>query len=108
MNRRVRNYYGANAKVLVDNPNGHEKQNRDTIKAVVQDGSLVIPLKHVDVVKNYMRRKGIPLDERNMPINRNNAVDVILVRNELVIAPRYVDEIVRFLKSQKIYLPGMK
>ena len=108
MSRRVRNYYGANAKVLVDNPNGHEKQNRDTIKAVVEEGSLVIPLKFVDLVMDYMRQRGIPINERNQPINHHNAVDVILVRHELVIQPRWVPEITRFLKSKKIYLPGMK
>lgn len=106
--RKIRNYFGANAVVKVKNPNDHEKQNRDTIKAIVEHGSLIIPLKHVEVVKNYMRQQGIPLDERNMPINHYNSVDVILVRNELVIQPRWVPEIVRFLKNQNIYLPGMK
>ena len=106
--RRIRNYFGANAVVNAVNPNAHEKQNRDTIKAVVEDGSLVIPLKHVDIVKDYMRRKGIPIDERNMPIRHSDAIDVILVRGELTISPRWVPEIVRFLKSQNIYLPGMK
>lgn len=108
MQRRVRNYYGANSKVLVDNPNGHEKQNRDTIPAIVQEGSLVIPIKFVDLVIDFMRRHGIPINERNMPINRKDAVDVVLVRHELVIQPRWVPEITRFLKSKRIFLPGMK
>jgi len=103
--RNVRNYFGKLTQVNVTKPTFFEKQNRDTIKAVVEQGSLIIPLKHVPLVKKYIRDNNLSI--RDPPaFNEHRSVDVILVRNELIIPPPIVDRVIRFLKSRNIHLPN--
>ena len=105
MNRKTRNYFGKLTQVIVKNPSFFEKQNRDTIKAVVEQGSLIIPLKHVPLVKKYIREHKLSI--KVPPVyDDNKSVDVILVRNELIIPPPHVRQVIRFLKANNIHLPN--
>ena len=42
------------------------QRDNDSVKALVQSGELVVPLKHVDMVENFLRSKGVYDKNRGM------------------------------------------
>jgi hypothetical protein len=59
--RRRRDYSTGGGKVEAHNPNEWEKQNRDTIPAILVVGEMVIPKQHVPLVESFLRSKNIYL-----------------------------------------------
>jgi len=107
-NRNIRNYFSG-GQVIVSNANKWESQNRDTIPAYLEDGSLVIPRKHAKLVSSFIKSKGwkYPLPSRDRLMNTMNTVNAVLVKDELVIPVPYVSETIQFLKKNHIKLPGI-
>lgn len=106
INRRTKNYY-LGGIVKVENPTPRERRNVDTQKAILQEGSLVIPKKHVALVNKYLKEKNIDITRgRPTSMNPDRIVNALLVVGELVIPPEHTREVVHFLRSHNIHLPN--
>lgn len=106
MMRRTKNYY-LGGIVRVNNPTSYERRNIDTQKAILQEGSLVIPKKHVALVNEYLKEKNIDIS-RGKPsmMDPRKVVNALLVVGEIIIPPEHTREVVQFLRSRNIHLPN--
>lgn len=81
-----------------------EAGNNDSQFFYLSSGSLVIPRKHVPIVKAFMEQEGLEIPPYQHPVNPQLTK---LVVGELVIPPGHmVYKVNRFLRSQGIKLQG--
>jgi hypothetical protein len=73
--RRTRDYRLDGGKVEVNQPNGHEIQNRDTISALLVVGELVINRENVPLVEKFLRSQGIYLPNMERPKNWRSLIN---------------------------------
>jgi hypothetical protein len=103
-NKHKRDYTGGGKVRVMPNMTPEQVEN-DSITCNLEYGSLVIPVKHAQLVYNYMKKNKIPYSGPKNKV-KSEIINAIVMPGELIIDKLHTNKIITFLKSQGINLPN--
>lgn len=103
-NKNKRDYTGGGYVRVMPNMTP-DQVNNDSINCNLEYGSLVIPVKHSQLVYNYMKKNKIPYTGPKNKV-KSEIMNAIVMPGELIIDKLNVNKVLTFLKSQGINLPN--